>query len=154
MGLDRIDHRILASLQNNARLSNKELAGMVGLAPSSCLARVRRLTSSGALRSFRATLDPAAIGVGLQAVVSVQLHSHSTASFVSFEQQVLELNEVVAVYNLAGADDFLVHVAVRGPGHLHDFVMECITSRGEVRRVETNLIFEYHSRPMPIYTSE
>lgn len=151
LGLDRIDCQILGALQNNARLSNKELAAFVGLAPSSCLARVRRLVADGVIRGFRAALDPGAVGVGLQAVVSVQLHSHSTASFQAFEQHVVDLPEVVAVYNLAGRDDFLVHVAMRGPEHLHDFVMQSITSRQEVRRVETNLIFDYHARPLPLY---
>ena len=64
--MDRIDFGIISELQNNARLSNKELAARVKLAPSSCLERTRRLTADGVLRGFHAEVDPAALGVGLQ----------------------------------------------------------------------------------------
>ena len=66
--LDRIDFDILAALQNDGRLSNKELAAKVGLAPSSCLERVRALRESGVLRGFRAEVDPEALGIHLQAI--------------------------------------------------------------------------------------
>ena len=69
MGLDRIDREIVAALQNNARLSNKELAAAVGLAPSSCLERVRKLQDGGVLRGYHAEVDPAALGVELEVEV-------------------------------------------------------------------------------------
>lgn len=75
--LDRIDRAILAHLQKNARLSNKELAAKVGLAPSSCLARVQRLTKQGVIKGFHAFVDPQALGIGLQALVAVKLKQHS-----------------------------------------------------------------------------
>ena len=74
---DRIDDAILRALQNNARISNKELAAEVGLAPSSCLERVRRLTDRGVVKGYQAKVDPVALGVGLQAFVAVQLAKHS-----------------------------------------------------------------------------
>jgi DNA-binding Lrp family transcriptional regulator len=75
--IDRIDGRILDELQKNARLSNKELAGRVGLAPSSCLERVRRLRRDGVPRGFHAEVDPGALGIGLQALIAVRLARHS-----------------------------------------------------------------------------
>ena len=68
--LDRIDFEILAQLQNDARLSNKELAARVHLAPSSCLERVRRLRRLGAITGFHATVDPEVLGIALQAMRS------------------------------------------------------------------------------------
>ena len=68
--LDRTDCEILAELQKNARLSNKELAARIGLAPSSCLERVRRLASAGVLRGYHAQVDPGALGIGLEAMVA------------------------------------------------------------------------------------
>ena len=77
MALDRIDMKILRALQNDARLSNKELAGIVGLAPSSCLERVRRLRKEKILLGSHARIEPSAVGIGLQAMIAVQLGQHS-----------------------------------------------------------------------------
>ena len=144
--MDRIDSEIVAALQNDARLSNKELAARVGLAPSTCLGRVRRLIKDGVLRGFHADVDPTALGITLQAVISVRMAVHSTKAFESLERHVLELREVVGLFNLAGRDDFVIHVAVRDSDHLRRFVVESITSRPEVQQVETNLVFEHFPR--------
>jgi DNA-binding Lrp family transcriptional regulator len=141
--LDRTDHRILAELQNDARLSNKELAARVGLAPSSCLERVRRLSRRGVLRGFHADVDPTALGVGLQALVGVKLQRHSLAAVRSVRDHLLSLPELVAMYHLGGTSDFLVHVAVRDVSHLRDFIVNALTTRPEVAHVETSLIFEH-----------
>ena len=71
--VDRIDRRILALLANDARITNKELAGAVGLSQSACLERVRRLWDRGVLEGAHAAVDPAAFGIGLQAFVAVQV---------------------------------------------------------------------------------
>jgi DNA-binding Lrp family transcriptional regulator len=75
--LDRIDFALLAALQKDARLSNKELAARVALAPSSCLERVRRLREEGVLTGFRAQVDPRALGIAMQALVFVRLARHA-----------------------------------------------------------------------------
>ena len=80
--MDRIESCILAELQNNARLSNKELAGRVGLSPSSCLERVRRLTERGVIRGAHVEVDPSALGITLQAFVGIRLRKHSKAEII------------------------------------------------------------------------
>lgn len=150
--LDRIDFGILDALQNNARLSNKELAGEVGLAPSSCLERVRRLRERGALRGFHAAVDPTQLGIGLQALVSVRIRQHSREWIDQFHAHVLSLPETSNVYHLAGANDFLVHVLVRDSNHLRDLALDSFTSRPEVEHMETALIFSHDSkRVLPNY---
>lgn len=141
--LDRTDRAILAALQQNARLTNKELAARVGLAESSCLERVRRLVGSGVLRGFHADVDPRALGVGLQALVAVRLARHTRAAVESFRRSMLELREAVEVFHVAGANDFLVHVAVRDSDELRDLILRAFTSRPEVAHVETSLIYEH-----------
>jgi len=141
--LDRIDFEILAALQKDARLSNKELAAHVGLAPSTCLVRVRRLVEDGVLRGFHADIDPAALGVGLMAMVSVRLARHARDEVDAFRKHVLALPEVVSVYHLAGSVDFLVHVALRDAEHLRDLVLDDFTRRAEVAHLETHVLFEY-----------
>lgn len=141
--LDRIDFEILAALQEDARLSNKELAARVGLAPSTCLVRVRRLVEDGVLRGFHADIDPGALGVGLMAMVSVRLSKHARETVDAFRTHVLSLPEVVSVYHLAGSVDFLVHVALRDAEHLRDLVLDDFTRRDEVAHLETHVLFEY-----------
>ncbi len=143
MDLDRIDCDILNLLQKDARLSNKELAAAVGLAPSSCLARVQRLRSEGVLRGAHAEVDPQALGVGLQALIAVQLRQHSRAQVKAFWKHALGLPEVLSVFHVAGTHDFQVHVAVRDAHHLRDLALDAFTTRTEVAHIQTSLIFEW-----------
>lgn len=141
--LDQADVAILAALKKNARISNKDLAEAVGLAPSTCLERVRRLKEAGTIHGFHADVDLSALGFGLQAMIAVRLQRHSREVVTSFREYVLGLTEVRAVYHVAGADDYLVHVAVRDADHLRDLAMDAFTTRNEVAHIETRLIFEH-----------
>ena len=85
--LDDTDRKIIRALQENARLSNKELAARVHLSPSSCLERARRLKDSGVLAAFHTRIDPAAIGVGLQAMISTKLASHTPENREAFRER-------------------------------------------------------------------
>ena len=141
--LDRIDHEILSQFQNNARISNKELAAAIGLAPSSCISRVQRLRSEGILGEAHAWVAPEAMGIGLQALVSVRLRQHSRKHVKDFWNHALSLREVLAVFHLSGGQDFLVHVAVRDTVHLRDLALDAFTARPEVAQIETSLLFDH-----------
>lgn len=145
--LDRIDFEILTALQNNARLSNKELAARVRLAPSSCLERVRRLERAGLFRGFHADVDPRAFGVGLQALVFVRLRRHSRQRVEAFRRYALELAETTGLFHVTGEFDFLVRIALRDADHLRNVLMDAFTSRVEVAHLETHLIFEDVRKP-------
>lgn len=152
--IDRIDYEILGLLQNDGRLSNKELAAAVGLAPSSCLARVQHLRKAGILGKAHCEVDPAALGIGLQALVAVRLRQHSRSEVESFRRHLLSLREVRTVFHVSGAHDFLVHVLVRDAHHLKDLAMDAFTARPEVVRMETSLLFEVTGNPvLPDYRS-
>jgi DNA-binding Lrp family transcriptional regulator len=143
MNLDRTDCEILRELRNNARISNKELAERVGLAASTTIARVRSLQNAGLIRGYHADIEPKGLGVGLQAMISVQLGRHAEQDVLAFRTHALRLAEVVQLYHVAGATDFLVHVWVRDAEHLRELAMQAFTSRPEVSRIETGLIFEH-----------
>ena len=145
--LDRIDAGILAALQNDGRLANKELAAKVGLAPSSCLERVKRLRTQGVLRGVHADVAPSALGIGLEAIVAIRMRHHSLQQYREFRTHLLSIPEVVAYYNLTGTQDFLAHVMVRNPEHLYTLLLEKLTARPEVDRIETSLVFEAVRRP-------
>ena len=153
--LDSQDLAILAALKRDARISNKDLAAAVGLAPSTCLERVRRLRQSGAIRGFHADVDLSRLGCGLQALIAVRLKRHSRELVDSFRRYVLDLVQVRAVYHIAGADDFLVHVAVRDADQLRDLAMDAFTTRNEVSHIETRLIFEHmEMQRLPVGSDE
>ncbi len=146
--IDRIDREILARLQHDARISNKELAAKVGLAASSCLARVKRLELSGAILGYHAEVDPRVYGVTLEAQVSVKLEKHARPAISSFERHISTLPEVLGWYHLAGANDYLVHVGVKDADHLRTFVLNAFSARPEVAHIETSLIFSHRRNPV------
>jgi len=153
--LDRIDRVILGELQNDARLSNKELAAKAGLAPSSCLERVRRLRETGVLRGFHADVDPAALGIGIEAIIAVRIRQHSRAMNDAFRAHMIERPEVIATQHIAGQNDYMIHVAVRDVEHLRNFTLDELTTREEVEHVETALVFEHRrSWVLPDYSAE
>jgi len=141
--IDRIDRAILTYLQHDARISNKELAAKVGLAPSSCLARVRRLEASGAVQGYHAEVDPRVWGVTLEALIAIRLEKHARSAIAAFERHVAMLPEVRGAFHLAGANDYLVHVAVRDAEHLREFALSAFATRPEVAHMETSLIFSH-----------
>jgi DNA-binding Lrp family transcriptional regulator len=152
MALDRIDFAIIAVLQNNARHSNKELAAAVGLAPSSCLERVRALTRAGILKGHHAEVAAGALGIGLEALVAVRLVKHAKEVFRRLYAHLLSLPEVLAVFHVSGVDDLQVHVAVRDIQHLRDLVVEKFAGRAEVGHCETAVIFDlYRKHQWPCY---
>ena len=150
--LDRIDVGLLAALQEDARQTVKELAARVGLSPSATHERVRALTRDGVVTGTHAAVDPRALGIGLQALVQVQLRHHERDSVATFRAHALGLPETVAVTHLTGTVDFLVHVAVRDTDHLRALTLESFTTRPEVSRIETSIIYEHVATPTwPVY---
>jgi DNA-binding Lrp family transcriptional regulator len=138
--LDSVDRALLAELQNDARQTNKALAEKVGVAPSTCLERVRELRARGVITGFRAEVDPAAIGRPMEAILSIQQRgSHRQATELLLEETA-QLPETVRVMALTGTTDFIVHVAVRDMNHLRDLVWALI-ERPEVGRIQSSLVF-------------
>ncbi|MFD5112029.1 Lrp/AsnC family transcriptional regulator [Streptomyces sp. NPDC058220] len=140
--LDAIDLHILRLLQNDARTTYREIAAEVGVAPSTCLDRVARLRRSGVILGQRLRLDPAKLGRGLEALLSVQVRPHRRELIAPFVERIRTLPESRALFHLTGPDDYLVHVAVADTSDLQRLVLDEFTSRPEVARVETRLIFQ------------
>ena len=140
--LDRIDQALLRELQNDARLSNKELAERVGVAPSTCLERVRALRTRGVILGYHAEVEPAALGRPVQAMIAVRIRRHSRELVDGFRDHALGLPETISVANVSGADDFLVHVAVESTDALRTMLLDRIASRPEVVHTETHLVFD------------
>jgi DNA-binding Lrp family transcriptional regulator len=144
---DEIDFALIAHLQKNARLSNKELAAKVGLSQSACHKRLRNLESRGVLRAFHVDVDPKLMGVGLQALIAVRLDEHEREAIDEFHDYVMGLAEVIALYHVTGPNDYLIHIGARDSDHLRDIVLDRFTNRPEISHVETSLVFEYLRKP-------
>ena len=147
--IDGIDLEILRELATNARISNAELAQKVGIAASTCLGRVRTLVEQRIIRSFSAEISPAALGLELQAMISVTLRAGARANLAAFMQSMREHPQVIQVFFLGGAEDFLVHVAVRNSEEIREFVLEQLSNNASVANTRTNIVFE-HSHKGPI----
>ncbi|KQR15896.1 AsnC family transcriptional regulator [Cellulomonas sp. Leaf334] len=145
--LDDVDRRLLGELERDGRISNKDLAALAGIAPSTCHARVRALRESGVLRGFHAQVDPEAVGRGLQAMIAVRLQPSARARLTEVAHRLAQRPEVRDVYLLAGVDDVLVHVAVRDSPELRAFVLEHLSTRPEVAHTQTSLVFEHVHAP-------
>lgn len=141
--LDAVDYRILRALDADARLPNNALADLAGVAPSTCLARVRALRERGVIRGYHADIDPAAIGRPLQAMIAVRLQMHARGHISEFMAKLAQLPEVINVFFIGGANDFLVHVAASGTENLRDLVLKHLSGNPDVALTDTSLIFEH-----------
>ncbi|MEM6109652.1 Lrp/AsnC family transcriptional regulator [Mycobacterium sp. 050272] len=148
--LDAVDHKILSLLHADARMTNHALAEEVGIAASTCHGRVRRLIDLGVIRGFFTDIDPVAVGMPLQAMISVTLQSSARGKIRSFIHQMRGRRQVMDVYFLAGADDFILHVAARDTEDLRSFVVENLNADADVAGTQTSLIFEHLRGAAPI----
>ena len=137
--LDAVDRALLEQLQKDARQTNKALAEKVGVAPSTCLERVRELQARGVVTGFTARVEPAAVGRPMEAIMSIQQGSAQRQSTESLLEHAAGLPETVSVMALTGTTDFIVHVAVRDTDHLRDLVWALIERR-EVARLQSSLV--------------
>ncbi|MGS2721408.1 Lrp/AsnC family transcriptional regulator [Paraglaciecola aestuariivivens] len=140
--LDKSDIAILAVLHQDARMNNKDIAKLVGLAPSSCLERIKKLQSDKIIKGTQLLVDLQALGGNIQVMISVRLRDHSRTTVDDFQKQLADLPEVICVYHMGGENDFLLHASLRDAEHLRDFVFDAITARDEVNHVETALIYD------------
>ncbi|GAA2701737.1 Lrp/AsnC family transcriptional regulator [Nonomuraea recticatena] len=147
--LDSIDLEILRLLQNDARITNRELANLVGVAPSTCLGRVSRLRSAGVIERYMMHVRAAAVGRPLEALLAVRIHPHRQPLVDSFVEHVLAQPETRMLYHLTGPDDYIIHVAAADALDLQRFILNELTARAEVTLVHTNLIFcQWHGQPL------
>lgn len=148
--LDEIDTLLVRGLQANARRSNKELAALAGIAPSTCSERIRSLASRGVLTGFHAAVDHGLLGRPMEAIIAVRLRPQSREVVDAFRALVISLPETLTLYEVTGPNDCLLHVAVRDMQELRGFILDRLTQRPEVAEVQTSTIYQRTTR----YVSE
>lgn len=140
--VDALDLRILAALSAQPDAPVKQVAAALGIPPSTCAFRVRSLRSRGVITGLSLVIDPAALGASVQAMIRVRLANHSKTGVDALFDALVVTPGVLQVFHIAGADDFLVHVAVSDATALRDIVLDHITVHEVVRATETQLVFE------------
>lgn len=150
VALDEVDHRIVDLLRDDARTPNSRLAELVGIAPSTCLARVRSLVERGVIIGFSAIVSPAALGLGLEALISVSIRTGARQRIGEFRADLEHRPEVRQLFFLGGSEDFVLHVAVHDTDALREFVVEQLSAHPAVASTRTSLVFQHHeNRGLP-----
>jgi DNA-binding Lrp family transcriptional regulator len=146
--LDATDQAILRALQDDARQTNRELAAAVHVSPSTSSERVRALRAEGVIRGYHADIDFGALGRHVQALTAVTIRPPTRENVEAFRRWVAGLPELVGVFVVSGASDFLLHVAVPDTNALYAFVIDRLTERPEVADVNTSVVYEHIRRPV------
>ncbi len=136
--LDRTDYRILHHLQNNARISNTELADAVGLSPSPCLRRVKALEQAGVLKRYASIVDAKAVGLPISVFVSVSLHSQARKGLEEFESLISSYEEVMECYLMTGSSDYLLRVVVPDLDSYERFLADKLTRISCVANIQSS----------------
>jgi DNA-binding Lrp family transcriptional regulator len=126
--LDRIDIRILSSLQTNGRMTNTDLAAAVALSPSPCLARVKRLEKEGYILGYNAQIDLAKLGPVTTVFTEITLEDHHKMCFANFERNIKNIPEIAECHLISGGYDYLLKFQAQGVA-AYQGIMEDILER-------------------------
>jgi Lrp/AsnC family leucine-responsive transcriptional regulator len=140
--LDAVDCRIIAELQADGRLSNVELADRIGLSPSPCLRRVKRLEHEGYIDGYRAALRRERIGLGFSVFIGVKIDGHSNERALQFEKTVVAMPEIVACHLVSGEADYFLEVVVPDLGDYQRFLVDKLLNLPIVREVRSNIAIQ------------
>ena len=144
ISLDRIDKHILKLMQTNARISNLELADQVGLSPTPCSRRVKRLEESGLIAGHVTLLNPDALGLDLTAIIGISMDRHTPDRFENFEKAITNMPEVIECSIVTGQTaDFLLKAVVRDMHHYEKFLLGHLTRITGVTGVHSSFVLRH-----------
>lgn len=140
--LDPMDVKILSELQKNARVSNHDLAQRVGLSPSPCWRRVKRLEEDGIIRRYAALLDPEQVGLHLTAFAHISLENHHSATVQEFDTAIQSEDAVLECFSTSGEYDYLVRVITPSIADYEAFLSSVLMQIPAVRSVNTSFVLK------------
>jgi len=138
--LDRVDRRILDTLQGDARISNQELAKKVGLSPAPCWRRLRRLEEEGFIAGYATLLKPSAIGLPILAYALVTLENHHPETVRQFDRLIQDRPEVLECHSMSGANDYLLRIVAASMEAYEHFLSTQLLQASAVRSVNTSFV--------------
>lgn len=156
MKLDNIDYRILYHIQNNARISNIELAEAVGLSASPCLRRVKVLEKSGVIKRYAGIVDAVAVGLPISIFVSVSLQRQERSGLEEFELLIQSYREVMECYLMTGSSDYLVRIVVPDLQAYERFLADKLTRIPGVANIQSSFALKQvvYNTQLPLEVSE
>lgn len=138
--LDAKDRELLGYLQENARMSNAELARRIDLSPPGLQKRLRRLESARIIEDYVTLVNREALGYDMLCIVQINLQRHEPEAIDRFRDYVQDLPEVLECYHLTGQYDYLMKIVVRNRKHLESFLMETLTPIPSMDTIRTSLV--------------
>ncbi|EEX08285.1 transcriptional regulator, AsnC family [Ruegeria lacuscaerulensis ITI-1157] len=148
--LDDRDRRILALLQKNSRMSNSDLADAVGMSASALWRRVRALEEAGVIERYGAVVNPAAMGLGFEAIVHVHLTRHDPDRIVEFIRAIETCKEVQECYSTTGQADYHLRVLCRDLVAYNEFLENFLFRLPAVASAQTNVVLRPVKRNRPV----
>ncbi len=150
LSLDRIDKKILAELQRNGRISNVALAKLVGLSPTPCLERVKRLERAGIIEGYQAILDPEKVGASILVFVEINLEKTAQDVFAEFSSAVQKLPEILECHLVSGSFDYLLKTRVRSMASYRKLLGSTLLKLPYVSASRTYVVMEEVKKNQPI----
>lgn len=136
--IDQTDLRLLQTVQENARLSNVELAERIGLSPSPCLRRLKRLEDDGIIKGYMTLLDQKAVGLPVNVFISVTLKEQSEGALDEFEGRIRQLPEVMECYLMTGTADYLLRVVTADLAAYESFLKVHLTRIPAIASIQSS----------------
>ena len=142
MNIDAIDLKILNFLQNDARLSNQELADLVNLSPSACHRRVKLLESNGIIEKYQARLNYEKLGIKIEAIVEIKLIQLTESDHNFFLKQIEDFEEVVNAYVITGESNYVLHVATKDLNAFSQFIINKLNKIKGIMSINSKIILD------------
>jgi Lrp/AsnC family transcriptional regulator, leucine-responsive regulatory protein len=138
--LDAIDRKILQILQENAKITNSQLSKEIGLSPAPTLERVKKLETSGLIKSYHAVLDIEQAGLGVITFVKVSLISHKKAIIDAFIRKIEVIENIIECHHMTGESDFLLKIASEDISSYHKLMMETVSDIEEINQMQSMIV--------------
>ena len=150
--LDKIDRKILEILQSDAKITNAQLAKDIGLSPAPTLERVKKLETSGLIKSYHAQLDTQMLGLGVSIFILISLSSHKMNQINSFVDKIKKLSEVTECHHITGSGDFLLKVLTTDIPSYQKLILEKLSQIEEIGNMQSMVVLANYkqSKVLPI----
>jgi DNA-binding Lrp family transcriptional regulator len=142
MTIEPVEMKILELLQSDGRTTNQELADTLGMSPSPCWRKVRKLEENQVIQGYRAVLDRKKIGLGVMVFIKVVIDSHNEAEAKKFEEEVIALKDVIACYSIAGDADFLLQVVSPDLDDYAEFAMSVVRRLPGIKEMQSMFVLK------------
>lgn len=137
---DKIDLQILQILQENGRITNLQLSQQIGLSPAPTLERVRKLESSGFIKSYHAVVDEELLGLGIKTFLQIQLDFHRDNAIQTFVDEVKQIKEITECHHVTSGCDFIIKIYVKDIKAYEKLIMDKISRISVIKTFQTMMI--------------